>query len=113
MSDELKPKLDHLKLVAGEHNPNSVFDDLGALRKASKLTIQRKTVMVNVVVDKPANNCYFRVHPDWELDDATVVRDAEGSSRAFYFVVPAMRSHPKLAPRLRPVARAGLPLAGR
>jgi hypothetical protein len=106
MADE-KPKPDHLKVVVeGEHNPNSVFDDLGALRKASKLTVQRKTIMVNVLVDKPANNSYFRVHPDWKLDGASVIRDVEGSSRTFYFVVPAMCVHPKLAPRLRRVTLA-------
>jgi len=107
-TDDVK-KSEHIKLVAepaAEHNPSDVFSDLGALRKASKLTIQRKTVMVNVTVDKPPNNSYFRVHPSWVLDECTVVRDPEGSSRPFYFVAPAMRGHPKLKPRLREVTLA-------
>ena len=65
-----------------------MFDDLAALRKASKLTVQRKAVLVNVAVDKPPNNVYFRCHRDLILDDVTVMRDNEGTSRAFYFVVP-------------------------
>ena len=72
-----------------EGNPNSVFDDLAALRKASKLTVVRKAVLVNVTVDKPANNVYFRCHRELVLDDATVLRENEGTSRTFYFVVPA------------------------
>ena len=53
-----------------------------------KLVVQRKTVLVNVVVDKPPNNCYFRCHRELVLDDATILRDTEGTSRAVYFVVP-------------------------
>jgi hypothetical protein len=89
----------------GEHDPANVFDDLASLRKQSKLTVQRKTVLINVEVDKPANNVYFRVNEnlDYQLDDATVLRDSEGTKRSFYYVVPAMRMHPKLAPRLRKV----------
>ena len=37
------------------------------------------------------------------MEDCTVLRDNEGTSRAFYFVVPGMRTHPKLMPRLRRV----------
>ena len=87
-------------------NPNSVFDDLASLRKASKLTVQRKAVLVNVSVGKPPNNVYFRAHPEYALDNATVLRDREGTSDTTYFVVPHMRMHPKLAPRLRPVTLA-------
>jgi hypothetical protein len=91
-----------------EHNPANIFDDLASLRKKSKLTVVRKAVLVNVAVDKPANNVYFRVNPDPEmmLDDATILRDVEGSKKTTYFVVPAMRGHPKLAPRLRQVTIA-------
>jgi hypothetical protein len=108
MSDGTKPKIELVgpgPSDSGEHNPASVFDDLATLRKQSKLAVQRKTVLVNVEVDKPANNVYFRVneHPDFQLDDATVLRDTEGTRKAFYYVVPAMRAHPKLAPRLRKV----------
>jgi hypothetical protein len=99
-----KPELKVInEQVKAEGNPGSVFDDLASLRKASKLVVQRKAVLVNVTVDKPPNNCYFRCHRELVLDDATVLRDGEGTSRAYYFVVPHMRMHPKLAPRLRKV----------
>ena len=68
---------------------------LRALRKASKLTVQRKAVLVNVAVDKPPNNVYFRCHRELVLDDATVLRDEEGTSRAFYFVVPQHADAPQ------------------
>ena len=98
------PKLEVVsEQLKAEGNPGSVFDDLASLRKASKLTVQRKAVLVNVAVDKPPNNVYFRCHRELVLDDATVLRDTEGTSRAYYFVVPLMRTHPKLAPRLRKV----------
>jgi hypothetical protein len=99
MSDEPAPKPD-LKVVSNR-DPAAIFDDLAALRKASKVTIKRRTVLVNVPVDKPANNVYFRTHPDLQLEDATVIRDEEGTHKVYYFIVPTMRDHPKLAPRLR------------
>jgi hypothetical protein len=105
--DQMKPRLE----VVGETAPphaNSIFDDLDSLRKASKFTVKRKTVLVNVTVDKPPNNCYFRAHPTWFLDDATIVRDATSST--VYFVTPAMRMHPKLLPRLRRVTLAVISL---
>ena len=99
-----KPKLEVVdEQLKTEGNPGSVFDDLASLRKASKLTVQRKAVLVNVTVDKPASNVYFRCHQEQVLDDCTVLRDNEGTSRACYFVVPSMRMHPKLQPRLRRV----------
>jgi len=104
MADE-KPKLE----IVNEQprtDGSSVFDDLAALRKASKLTVQRKAVLVNVVVDKPSNNSFFRCHADLTLDDATVLRDNEGTARTYYFVVPSMRAHAQLAPRLRAVTLA-------
>ncbi len=59
-------------------------------------------------VEQPANNVYFRVNsnPEMMLDHATVLRDSAGSKRTFYYVVPSMRAHPKLAPRLRKVTLA-------
>jgi hypothetical protein len=91
-----------------ERDPTNIFDDLVSLRKQSKLTVQRKSALVNVPIDKPANNVYFRVHPDPEmqLDDSTVLRDNSGTKRSFYYVVPAMRYHPKLVRRLRRVTIA-------
>jgi len=99
-----KPKLEVVgEQLKAESNPGSVFDDLASLRKASKLTLQRKAVLVNVAVDKPPNNSYFRCHRELILDDSTMVRDPQGTSRAIYFVCPQMRAHPKLAPHLRKV----------
>jgi|AmaraimetFIIA100_FD_contig_61_4356621_length_942_multi_2_in_0_out_0_2 hypothetical protein len=99
MSDESAQKPD-LKVVP-KGDPADIFNDLAALRKASKLTVKRQTVLVNVPVGKPPNNVYFRVHPDIMLEDATVIRDEEGTHKKFYFITPSMREHPKLAPRLR------------
>lgn len=105
MTDE-RPKIQVVHETPEESNPSSIFDDLASLRKASKLTVQRKAVLVNVAADKPANNVYFRCRREQALDDCTVLRDNEGTSRAYYFVVPGMRMHPKLIPRLRRVTLA-------
>ena len=99
MSDEPAPKPD-LKVVSNR-DPAAIFDDLASLRKESKLTVKRKTVLVNVPVDKPPNNVHFRTHPTSKLENATVIKDKNGTSDVWYFIVPAMRGHPKLAPRLR------------
>ena len=71
-----------------------------SLRKTSKLTVPRKAVLVNIAIDKPPNNSYFRCHRQLVADDAIVLRDAENTNWAFYYVVPLMPTHPKLAPRL-------------
>jgi hypothetical protein len=101
MTDEATKKPD-LKVVPNK-DPSAIFDDLAALREASKLTIKRKTVLVNVPVGKPANNVHFRTNPTLKLENATVIKDKEGTGDIYYFVVPDMRGHRKLAPRLRPV----------
>ena len=108
MSDE--PVKAEFKVVEGglpkaESNPTSVFNDLASLRKEQKLTVRRKSVLVNVTVDKPPSDTYFRAHPDWALDDATVIKTDGGD---FLFVLPAMRGHPKLSPRLRRVTLAAI-----
>jgi len=54
MSDEPAPKPD-LKIVPNR-DPAAIFDDLAALRKASKLTVKRRTILVNVPVDKPSKD---------------------------------------------------------
>ena len=105
--DAAKSKPDLKVVAAGEGNSTSVFDDLAGLRKAQKLTVQRKTVLVNVSVDKPPADTYFRAHPTWILDDATVLKTDSGD---FLFVLPVMRAHPKLAPRLRWVTLAAISL---
>ena len=94
--------------VKAEPNPTSIFDDLESLRKAQKLTVQRKGILVNVEVDKPANNVHFRAHREWALDGALVVRDNEGTRRAFYYVVPLMKMHPKLVLRVQVVTLAAI-----
>jgi hypothetical protein len=102
MTDEPTSKSDHLKLVP-KGDPADIFNDLAALRKASKLTVKRRTVLVNMTVDKPPSNVYFRTHPTLKLENATVIKDEDGTRKKFYFIAPDMRGHPKLAPRLRPV----------
>jgi len=99
MSDEPISKPD-LKVVP-RRDPTDIFTDLAALRKASKLTVKRQAVLVNVPVGKPANNVYFRVHKDMKLEDATVILDKEGTHKTFYYIVPHMREHPKLIKLLR------------
>jgi hypothetical protein len=101
MADEPAAKPD-LQVVSNK-DPSAIFDDLASLRKESKLTVKRKTVLVNVTVDKPPSNVHFRTHPTLKLENATVIKDEDGTRKKFYFIVPAMRGHPKLAPRLRPV----------
>jgi hypothetical protein len=103
-----RPKIELVPPDTGESRATDIFDDLASLRKQSKLTVQRKAVLVNVPIDRPANNVHFRSHPsaEMQLDNTTVLRDNSGTQRAFYYVTPAMRSHPKLAPRLRKVTIA-------
>jgi hypothetical protein len=96
MAEEpVKPKLEVIS-----NNPGSIFDDLASLRKVSKLTVQRKSVLVNVTVGKPPSNSHFRCHRELTLDNTTIARDPE-DNRATYYVCPHMRNHPKLIPQLR------------
>jgi hypothetical protein len=108
MAEDARPKIELVATSEDKSEPASIFDDLAALRKKSKLTVVRKTVLVNVSVDRPANNCYFRVNsdPNMMLDDATILRDTEGTKRTTYYVVPSMRAHPILAPRIKQVTIA-------
>ena len=80
-------------------SPSDIFNDLEALREQSKMTVRRRSVLVNVfVVKHPANNKYFRCHPEKRMSlDATVIWD----DRACYYVIPGMRNHPKLITRIR------------
>ena len=101
--DQAKPRFE---VVSENPTPQSdnVFDDLEALRKAAKPTIKRQGVLVNVAVDKPPKDSHFRAHPEWFLEGQTIVKDP--GTGDFYFVVPAMRTHPKLKERLRLVTLA-------
>lgn len=103
MSDE--PKSDHLKVVPPPA-PESVFDDVEALRKVATLKVSRRIVPINVAVRKPPNNVYFRVHPDPAMAlDASVLM-GDGGSDDFYFVAPSMLNHRVVLPRLRKVTIA-------
>jgi hypothetical protein len=100
MADDAKKP--DLKVVP-DKDPSAIFNDLATLRKESKLTVKRKTVLVNVPVGKPPSSVHFRTHPTFRLENATVIKDTVGTRDVWYYIVPAMRGHPKLAPRLRPV----------
>jgi hypothetical protein len=106
MTDEAQnQKSDHLKIVPPPA-PESVFDDVEALRKVATLKVSRKIVPVNVAVRKPPNNVYFRVHgdPAMALDASVLIGD--GGSDDFYFVAPSMLNHHTILPRLRKVTIA-------
>lgn len=104
MSDEPANKPD-LKVVPPPE-PESVFDDVEALRKVATLKVSRRVVPVNVAVKRPANNVFFRCHPapEMSLDASVIVGD--GGSDDFYFVHPRMLNHPTMLPRLRKVTIA-------
>jgi hypothetical protein len=96
-----KPKLE---LV--DNPPDSVFDDIEALRKTATLKVSRRVVSINVAVGKPKNNCYFRCHPDPALSlDASVLIGGDGSDD-FYFVSPVTLNYHAVLPRLRKVTIA-------
>jgi hypothetical protein len=83
--------------------PNSadIFNDLDALREQSKVTVRRRSVLVNVfVVKHPANTKYFRCHPEERMSlPGTVVWDTDQGG--CYYITPGMRNHPKLITRVR------------
>jgi hypothetical protein len=105
LADQAKPTLVDPAGTPAESVPAAVpsatdiFNDLDALREQSKMTVRRRSVLVNVfVVKHPANNKYFRIHPEERMSlNATVTWD----DRTCYFVTPGMRNHPKLITRLR------------
>jgi hypothetical protein len=89
-----------------EAAPESVFDDLESLRRTAILKVSRRVIPVNVTVQKPKNNVYFRCHPDPAMTlDASIIIGAEGSDD-YYFVMPYMLTHRVVAPRLRQVTIA-------
>jgi len=82
MTDEVKKP--EIKLV--ETAPESIFDDIEALRKTATLKVSRRVVAVNVAVKKPPNNCYFRSHSAPEMSlDASILIGSEGNDD-YYFV---------------------------
>ena len=83
-----------------------VFNDLETLRRTATLKVSRRVVPVNVRVGKPANNVYFRCHPDPAMAlDASVLLGTGGSDD-FFFVAPGMLSYHVVLPRLRRVTIA-------
>jgi hypothetical protein len=103
MPDDVKKP--GIKLVE-DPPPESVFDDIETLRKTATLKASRRVVPVNVAVRKPANNVYFRCHPDPNMSlDASVLIGGDGSDD-YYFVTPRMLNHPAILPRLRKVTIA-------
>ena len=104
MADDAKKP--DIKLV--ETAPESVFDDIEALRKTATLKVSRRVVPVNVAVKRPPNNVFFRCHPgpEMSLDASVVVGD--GGSDDFYFVTPFMLNHHTMLPRLRQVTIAAV-----
>ena len=66
MADEPTNKPDLKVVPASEPEPTpapeSVFDDIEALRKTATIKVSRRVVPVNVAVGKPPNNVYFRCH---------------------------------------------------
>jgi hypothetical protein len=101
MSDEAtKPDI---KLVE-DPSPESVFDDIETLRKTATLKVTRRVVAINVAVKRPANNVYFRCHPDISLD-ASVLIGPDGSDD-YHFISPRMLNHHVILPRLRKVTIA-------
>jgi hypothetical protein len=96
MGDEsTKPKLVVSEPPRSEHDPGSIFDDLDALRKDQKQTVQRQAVLVNVKVSKPPKDTFFRCHRTLRLEGARVVQE-KGTDRTTHFVTPAMKDYPKL-----------------
>src|SRR5262245_2283075 len=53
MAEDARPKIELVANSEDKPEAASIFDDLAALRKKSKLTVVRKTVLVNVSVDRP------------------------------------------------------------
>jgi len=104
MVDEVK-KPDHIKLVDAPE-PDSVFDDIEALRKTATVKVSRRVIPVNVAVKKPPNNVFFRCHPDpaMSLDASIIIGD--GGADDYYFVTPLMLNHHVILPRLRKVTIA-------
>src|SRR6516162_8217281 len=88
MADEKRPT-EHVKLVEPP-TPESVFDDIAALRKVSPLTVQRKKIITSVSVGKPPTDCYFRVHPDADMFLPANVVVGPGGRDDLYYVTPKM-----------------------
>jgi hypothetical protein len=104
MADDVK-KPEHVKLVDAPE-PESVFDDIEALRKTATLKVSRRVVPVNVTVKKPPNNVFFRCHDDPAMSLNASIIVGDGGSDDYYFVTPFMLNHHVILPRLRKVTIA-------
>jgi hypothetical protein len=89
-----------------EPAPESIFDDLEALRKTAQLKVSRRVVPVNITVGRPSSNCYFRVHPDASMQLPGSVIIGDHGKEDFYYVAPRMLNDRVLLPRLRQVTIA-------
>jgi hypothetical protein len=86
-----------------KRDPTAIFNNMGRLRSVKKPIVKKTSVLVDVPIDKPANNVWFRCHPDPEMQlDSAILRDGN----TYYYVDLDMHEHPKLAKRIRWVTLA-------
>ena len=100
MSEDAKKPI--VKLV-DTGPPEDIFNDIEGLRKVATLKVSRRVVTVNVAVKRPANNVYFRCHPDPEMSLEASIIIGDGGSDDYYFVAPNMLNHHTMLPRLSKV----------
>jgi hypothetical protein len=82
----------------------NIFSDLEKLRRETEVAVHKRQVITTIGVGKPSPTAYFRVPSDENMSlRANILKFEEGKIRANLFVVPAMRGHPRLIERLRPV----------
>ena len=99
------PKKPELKIVADNppegNAPESIFDDLSALRRAARPTVKRETKVTEIGVKKPKNDIYFRVHDSEAMlfHEAPLLVDSKHGE--FYFIGPNMLTHEKIKKRVR------------
>jgi hypothetical protein len=98
-------KKPELKVVADNtpegNAPDSIFDDLSALRRAARPTVKRETKVTEIGVKKPKNDIYFRVHDSEAMvfHEAPLLVDSKHGE--FYFIGPNMLTHEKIKKRVR------------
>jgi hypothetical protein len=89
--------------VVPKQDPTDIFNDLAALRKATKITVERKKLLTNIEVGRPLGTVHFRTRPT-PIIEAKVVLQKTGAKRTYYYISPysGMEAHPKLTNRWRP-----------